>query len=216
MSMITLTFDPPGPGSWSIDAVHFARPFSRFQAEIHPPNLAEGFTECLKRYGLLLETLEYGVVNGFAYSTPRPAPASEIPERFEAAARAFETRLWRDDIARWDLEVKPTSIRDHLRLQKVDVSALSDEALLEHIDACREHLKRMVRQHHAFNAAAILPIGDFMAHMAKQGAIGFIEGNPARLSHRIIGLCDIDRDHAIVVTGHHLRPGDCIGQETEC
>ena len=96
MSITPLTFDPPGPGSWSIDSVHFSRPFSLFQAEIHPPNLAAGFTECMRRYGLLLETLEYAVVNGFAYSTPRPAPASEIPERFEAAARAFETRLWRD------------------------------------------------------------------------------------------------------------------------
>ena len=137
MSITPLTFDPPAPGSWSIDAVHFPRPFSRFQAEVHPPNLAAGFTECMRRYGLLLETLEYAVVNGFAYSSPRPAPASEIPERFEAAARAFETRLWRDDIARWDQEVKPASIRDHLMLQKVDVRALSDVALLDHIHVCR-------------------------------------------------------------------------------
>ena len=35
--MTAAAFDPPGPGSWLLDAVHVPRPWSRFQVEIHPP-----------------------------------------------------------------------------------------------------------------------------------------------------------------------------------
>ena len=80
-----LTFEPPGPGSWLLDSVHVPRPWSRFQAEIHPPNLAEGFRESARRYGLLFDTLDWRIVNGFAYFSVPPAPDAEIPVRFQAA-----------------------------------------------------------------------------------------------------------------------------------
>ena len=31
-----LTFEPPGPGSWDLDPVHFPRPVTRYWAEMHP------------------------------------------------------------------------------------------------------------------------------------------------------------------------------------
>ena len=68
------TFEPPGPDSWVVDAVHVVRPFSRFQAEIHPPNLHAGFRETARRYGLLIDTLDWRFVNGFAYFAVRPNP----------------------------------------------------------------------------------------------------------------------------------------------
>ena len=33
-----LRFDPPGPGSWVLDPVHFPRPVTRYFAETHPPD----------------------------------------------------------------------------------------------------------------------------------------------------------------------------------
>src|SRR4051812_41446616 len=84
------TFEPPGPGSWVIDAVHVSRPFSRFQAEIHPPNLREGFRETARRYGLLIDTLDFRTVNGFAYFVVAPVPAEEVPARFRTAEAALE------------------------------------------------------------------------------------------------------------------------------
>ena len=32
-----LRFEPPGPGSWEQDPVHFPRPMSRYFQETHPP-----------------------------------------------------------------------------------------------------------------------------------------------------------------------------------
>jgi len=162
-----LTFDPPGPGSWVLDSVHVPRPWSRFQAEIHPPSLAEGFRDSARRYGLLIDTLDWRIVNGLAYFSVPPAPEAEIPARLQAAEEAFERKLWREDMERWEREVKPASIRAHLALQAVDPTELSGDDLLAHLDRCREHQKKMIRQHHRFNCPALIPVGDFMVHVAE-------------------------------------------------
>lgn len=156
-------FNPPGPGSWLLDSVHVPRPWSRFQAEIHPPNLAEGFREGARRYGLLIDTLDWRLVNGFAYFTVPPAPEAEIPERFATAERAFPDRVWRDDLQRWRTRDKPAAIRAHRALQAVDPASLDDDELLAHIDRCREHQQAMIRQHHRYTCTAIIPLGDFIA-----------------------------------------------------
>lgn len=160
-----MEFHPPGPGTWLLDSVHVSRPFSRFQGEIHPPNLAQGFRMGARRYGLLIDTLDWRMVNGFAYFQAPPAPDAEVPVRFQAAEGAFKGKIWRDDLTRWQEQVKPAAIRAHLELQRIDPSVLDREALLAHLDRCREHQQRMIRQHHEFSVPAMLPVGDFMAHV---------------------------------------------------
>jgi pyruvate,water dikinase len=177
-------FDPPGPGSWVLDATHFTRPVTRFVAEIFPDQFARGFGEGLKRYGLLLENLDYRFVAGCPYFCPRPVGAPpgavghpprpvwdelvashpEIRARLEASAAALEQKIWRQDLERWDREVKPAAIHDHLALQSMDPSSLSTDALLAHLERCREHAKRLIYVHHRFNVPALLPVGDFLAH----------------------------------------------------
>jgi rifampicin phosphotransferase len=162
-----LSFVPPGPGTWLLDAVHMPRPFTRFQAAIHPPNLAIGCRESFRRYGLLVDTLDYRMIHGLGFFTPVPAPDDDVPARFANAADAVERKLWREDLARWTDEVKPASIRDNLALQSVDPAKLDEAPLAEHIELCIAHLGRMVQQHHSMNSAAILPVGHFMASIAQ-------------------------------------------------
>lgn len=157
----------PGPGTWILDKVHVPRPFSRFQSEIHPPNLAAGFRMGARRYGLLIDTLDWRMVNGFAYFAVPPAPQAEIPERFQAAEDAIAGKIWRDDMTRWTQEVKPAAISAHLELQRIDPATLDRDELLSHLDRCREHQQRMIRQHHEFSIPALLPIGDFMAQVGE-------------------------------------------------
>lgn len=166
-SLAEMAFEAPGPGSWMLDAVHVPRPFSRFQAEIHPPNVATGFRAGTRRYGLLIDTLDWRLINGFAYSVPVPAPEAEIPARFEAAEKAFADKLWRQDLARWLEEAKPVAVQAHKALLAVDPNGLSGEGLLSYLDRCRDHLALMIQQHHAFNPAAFVPVGDFIAHVAE-------------------------------------------------
>jgi pyruvate,water dikinase len=200
-----LTFAPPGPGVWFLDPTHFTRPVTRFHAEIFPEQLIRGFGEGLKRYGSLLEYLDCTFVNGFFYYCPRPvgAPkeaaghppkevwdelASSHPEirlRLQTSSTVFERKLWREDLARWDGEVKPAAVRDHRALLAVDPAGLETGALLEYIDRCRENQKRGAYLHHLFNVPALLPVGDFLVHAqewtGRSGAelLGLLQGvNP--------------------------------------
>lgn len=162
-----IKFEAPGPGSWSIDSVHFPKPCSRVHAELLVPNLTQGFRECALRYGLMVDTLDYRFVNGFGYSMVTPPPEDSIPERIEAAHRVFADKIWREDIAIWDSEAKPAAIKIHMALQSVDPDALSDHDLRQYIESCHDHLAQMIRQHHNFNAAALIPVGDYMAHVSE-------------------------------------------------
>jgi len=177
-------FEPPGPGSWSLDYTHWTRPATRFQAEVFPEQFVRGFGESLKRYGLLLNYLDWQFVNGFPYYCPRPVGApkdavghppkhvwdelmrtdQEVSERLKTSAMASERKLWREDLQIWDQQTKPAAIRDHLELQAVDPSTLTTEELLAHLDRCRENLKYQIYLHHLYNVPAMLPVGDFFVH----------------------------------------------------
>src|SRR3954452_7266663 len=162
-----LRFDAPGPGSWTLDAVHFPRPATRYWQEMHPEPFVRGFSEFTKFYGMLIQTLEYRYVNGFVYSSLVPAPESEIPERFARAEEVLENKLWRQQLEDWDAEFKPESIEKHLEIEAVEPDALSDDELVEHIRRCRAHHVQMIYQHMRHTGAAIMPVGDLMAHVAQ-------------------------------------------------
>ena len=162
-----LRFDPPGPGFWSQDPVHFPRPITRYWAEMHPEPFVRGFSEFTQRYGMLLDTMRYAYINGFAYSQGAPVSDEEAPRRFARAEEVWEQKLWREQLREWDETVKPDSIRKHRELQAVDPDALTDEELIAYIGRCADHHAEMISQHMRFTGAAILPTGDFLAHLGE-------------------------------------------------
>jgi rifampicin phosphotransferase len=177
-------FTPPRPGSWFLDPTHWTRPVTRFQAEVFPDAFKRGFGESLRRYGSLLEYLEASFVNGFPYYCARPVGAPkeavghppkdvwdelvrsdpEIRRRLETSASVFERKLWREDLERWDRDVKPAAIRAHLGLLAVDPAALGTTELLGYLDRCRENQIQSAYLHHLLNVPALLPVGDFLVH----------------------------------------------------
>jgi len=161
----TPTYEPPGPGPWELDAVHFPRPVTRYWTEMHPAPFKRGFAEFTRYYGMLFDSREYQYVNGFAYGAVNPLAEQEIPERLQRAEEAVNRKLWRVQLREWDETFKPASIRKHQELQAVDVDALSDEELVEHLTRCRDHHAEMIYQHMRFTAASMLPTGDFLAHV---------------------------------------------------
>lgn len=158
-------FEPPGPGSWELDPVHFPRPVTRYWAELHPEPFSRGFGEFTRFYGMLIDTMTYAYVNGFAYSSMRPVPDDEVPRRFERADEVFERRLWREQLRDWEETFKPASVKAHRELQSVDPEDLSDEDLVAYLTRCRDHHAEMIFQHMRFTAAAMLPTGDLLAHV---------------------------------------------------
>ena len=160
-----LRFEPPGPGGWALDPVHFPRPVTRYWTQMHPEPFKRGTNDFARYYGMLIDGLEMGYVNGFAYNTVRPAPEEEIPQRFQRAQEVFEGKLWREQLREWDEVRKPASIAAHREILAVDPDALSDEELGTYLARCRDHHAAMITQHMRFTAAAMIPTGDFLAHV---------------------------------------------------
>jgi rifampicin phosphotransferase len=160
----SLVFEPPGPGSWEIEAVHFPRPLTRYWQQTHPEPFKRGVRDFTSFYGMLIDTLDYGFVNGFAYLSVLPVAPEEVPARFQRAEELFAGRLWRDQLAAWDETVKPAAIAAHRAIQAVDPDALSDEELAAYLERCRDHHAAMIAQHMRHTAAAVVPTGDFLAH----------------------------------------------------
>src|SRR5271170_4188845 len=132
-------FDPPGPGSWNLDPVHFPRPVTRYWSETHPEPFRRGTSEFMAYYGALIESMETQYVNGFAYHTMHPVSDDEVPQRFARAEVVWEQKVWREQLQEWDETAKPAAIKVHRELQSVDPSGLSGEGLVEYLTRCREH-----------------------------------------------------------------------------
>ncbi|MCW5771701.1 MAG: hypothetical protein KIT16_08720, partial [Rhodospirillaceae bacterium] len=163
----TLRFEPLGPGSWELDAVHFPRPLTRYWTELHPDACSRGVREFTRFYGMMIDSLEYRYVNGFAYLGVKPIEPAEAPLRFQRAEEVFANKLWREQLAEWDDRVKPASIAAHKALQAIDPAALSDGELATHLGRCRDRHAEMLFQHMRFTAAAVVPTGDFLAHVGE-------------------------------------------------
>ena len=160
-----LYFEPPGPGSWEQDPSHFPRPMTRYWQETHPPAYKRGTKDFARFYGLLIDGIQIGYVNGFAYHQVMPAPEAEIPERFKRAEQVFPRKLWREQLRDWDENRKPSSIATHRELQTVNPDALSDKELITYLTRCRDHHSAMITQHMRFTAGTLLPTGDFLARV---------------------------------------------------
>src|SRR5262245_50611415 len=106
-----------------------------------------------------------GYVNGFGYRQLLPAPEADIPERFKRAEEVFANKLWGEKLREWDEKHKPSSIAMHRELQAVNADALSDAELIAYLKRCRDHHSAMIAQHMRFTAGAVIPTGDFLAHV---------------------------------------------------
>jgi len=145
--------------------VHLPRPMTRYWQETQPPAFKKGTNDFARFYGLLIDGIQIGYVNGFGYNQVMPAPEVEIPERFKRAEQVFVQKLWREQLRDWDEKCKPSSIATHRELQAVTPDTLSDAELVTYLKRCRDHHSAMIAQHMRFTAGALLPTGDFLAHV---------------------------------------------------
>ena len=174
-----MAWDAPGPGPWVQDRAHFPMAATAMLQSQYPANFALGFSDGFAPWGGLLDTVSMRFVNGFSYVQPVPFDApgpdgppshdgivAEIGRRTGLAAAAFEQRIWRDALGRWEAEVKPAATAKHRGFGDRDLTTLSTAELRDHLHGCIEHFGAMWRQHHTFNMMAMVPVGDFMLHTA--------------------------------------------------
>jgi pyruvate,water dikinase len=176
-------FAPPGKGPWELDSTHFTAPATYLAQHANCDGFPRGFRFGTARYGLMLSHLEPGYVQSMLYHQPvavgappgamKPPPKlvlqvlsrvhPELRRRARTAERAFAEKRWREDLARWDEVDKPAAVAAHRAIQAVDVGALDDAALADHVDRCLEHAAEGIFLHHKYTIPACLPVGDFLA-----------------------------------------------------
>ncbi|QIX28470.1 hypothetical protein ncot_19140 [Nocardioides sp. JQ2195] len=181
--MDEITWDPPGKGPWELEATHYPRPMSRFIQAGFCRAFAKGFAEGTANYGLLLDHLEPGVVNGFMFTQPAAFAAPKgamgpppgpilwlmcrlhpgIRARIKANVRAIAEKRWRQEMTTWDTVDKPAAIAAHRAIQAVEVGALSDDELADHVLRCRDHMEDAVLLHHRYTVTSTFVTGDFLA-----------------------------------------------------
>jgi pyruvate,water dikinase len=172
-----VTWEPPGPGPWHQERAHLPAAVTALMQEVVPGAFAVGFAEAFAPFGVLLDSVHVAFVNGFAYMQPQPFDVpgpdgpktpeqlgAEIGRRTGLAAEAFERRIWREGVRRWDEETKPAALARHRALADVDLAALTDDELRLHLHTCIDHLRAMWAQHHRHNGFAMIPVGDFVLH----------------------------------------------------
>ncbi|WP_433931683.1 PEP-utilizing enzyme [Sorangium cellulosum] len=191
-SFTGVKFEAPGPGPWEVERAHFMRPITRFAADPFTRGMPRGFAEGSERYGLLMSHFKPAVVNGFMYSQPvihgAPEGASGPPPkpllwlllrlhprmraRIRQSRRVFEQKLWREDLDRWDRVDRPRATEKNLAVQAIDPAPLDAEALIAHLRRAQAHMEDMTFLHHRYNFAAVLPIGDYLAHVTEWTGAG--------------------------------------------
>ena len=208
----------PNPGPWQQDSAHAPAAGTAAVRALYPQGFNRGFSETCARYGLLLDRLAMADINGFTYHQPQPFDmpgpdgpltpeqiGAEIGRRAAIAEQAFETKLWRQDLELWDDVCKPEAIATHRAFADVDLGSLTDDELADHLRNVGNHLSEMVYQHHRFNVAALLPVGDFAVQVA--GWTGRPPMDSVRGARRVLadlGCCA--RRHARRPRGDPLEP----------
>lgn len=194
-----LDWEPPGPGPWQQDSAHTPVSQTVGIRAVYPPGFNRGFTETFARYGLLLDRLAMAEVNGFTYHQPQPFDLpgpngpmteeeihAEFGRRLGVATEAWESKRWLSDLHDWDTQWKPAAIAKHRALGDVDLASLDDTGLIAHLRAAAAHVSEMVYQHHRFNVAALLPVGDFALQAA-----GMLHADPRSLFKALDGYSPI-------------------------
>ena len=182
-----IEFKAPGPGAWELEQTHFGKPATRYVSSVIAEPFARGFGEGTKRYGLLLDHLRLAFVNDFAYmkfvgvgapdnaTGPPPKPIfmlltrlhPELRRRIAAAPEAIEKRLWREDMRRWDEEIKPDSIARNRKIQNTPLRTLGDAEFIAYLEEVRNNMAEMFYRHHMFTIASSFPVGHFISQVCR-------------------------------------------------
>ena len=177
------TKEPAGPGTWTLDLVHWARPLSTYMGDIYPRVVTEGVRLSCEHYGLPIESMELATYNHFVYtkanmvSFPGPGePMSEsLQQRVARLEEAFEKKIWRDDVSDWNNRIMPGLKARSSGLQGVDPFQLDAVDLQQHLQTCYQLVWDALIIHHRLFGTTAIPASDFLATAGDWTGLGEAE-----------------------------------------
>ncbi|NND74264.1 MAG: hypothetical protein HKN44_04590 [Ilumatobacter sp.] len=178
MGAPTVSWDPPGPGTWELDTTHFDPMSSRIVRDIVSESMDAGLATGLEMLGAPLASMRAAFVNGRMYvrlvplvgadrNLPLPPKPllwlmtrihPEFRRRAKRSVVAIDERIWRAEYERWEQEWKPRLVSTNRGLGSVDERSLDDDALADHLDAVIEHLRWSTTMHFRLHTSDLGPI----------------------------------------------------------
>jgi rifampicin phosphotransferase len=176
---LTPDWRAPEPGHWELDRSHFVGAPTPLLREFALPNLEAGLEAVFVRAGIPMRTFAHRIVGGHVYRrlSPligrggrRPPDAAlwlvfrlhpELRRRTRQARRAFEERIWREELENWH-EERPRIIERNLALQAEDLTALDDAALGDHLRRAFGNAGTGYRLHFELRPVDAGPVGDLL------------------------------------------------------
>jgi pyruvate,water dikinase len=180
-----VVFTAPGPGFWELETTHHGlRPLSHLVRDAYVRGGEVGFASMLERYGLPLAGIQAELVEGCLYFRPRgvgegskpsaPPPTfvmkllarlhPELRRRNRAAKSAWAERRWRVEVDQWFDHDRAVVLARNLELQRVDLVALDDDELADHLAECLHHFEDGARRNLDTHGGDLVPVGDLIAH----------------------------------------------------
>ncbi len=184
-----LVWEAPGPGQWMLDTTHHGRrPVTGYFRELADESFAS-ISVVFERYGLPLEAMSTAEVNDCTYirpraigegDTPKPAPPTivmklisrlhpELRRRNRTATTAWAEKRWRDDVDTWFERDRAIVLAANRRLTRIDVAALDDGGLIEHLVELNQHCRTQAVAGFEAHGGDIVPVGDYLAHCETWG-----------------------------------------------
>lgn len=175
---LDVTFEPPAKGQWISLRDHFPRALTPEYSDILCAAMFAGEAIPFAEYGMPVKTLEVRPVHGHVYVAPAPLlggysnslppgpllklAARLVPafrRRTKAAERTLATRPWLEVAKRWYATERYDWIARCSALQSVEVDAISDDELVNHLEATRALARAGYERHFSLHGPDLIPTG---------------------------------------------------------
>ena len=203
----------PGPGMWRADRGHSVGAMTPIAQHIFTNAQPAAFRQMFKDMGVMADTLDVGFVNGHYFVRLRPLVGADKPPRAtppaallklmvrlhpemrrrnRRAAMTLAERPWRATVAEWNTIIRADWERRNLAIQDIDLIALDDPGLANHVEAVVDHAIEGLHTHFVLHGSDLAPIGMLVVFCEERGiaaddAVGMLHGaspsssEPARL-----------------------------------
>ncbi len=188
--MMTVSWEPPGPGSWELDRSHWDSAMTPIGYQILRCGLETAYRDGFAQFGVPADGIEVRNVNGFAYSRVRPLFGAdkqsgkpppdwliklagrlhpEMRRRERRAADRLANPGFRRSLDTWMTTIRPATEARNRQFQAVDLSTLTDDELSDHIEALFAYVCESSVLHHRLHMDDLGPLGIYVVFCRERG-----------------------------------------------